>query len=70
MSLLNKLRLMMNPDSKQTVSPEKSHPLAVTNIPVNELSINKVRANVLSNLKSKFLRIEFLIALIRDYFDY
>ncbi len=41
-SLLTKLRNLMSPESRLTLSPEKTHPLSITDINMTELKINKV----------------------------
>jgi hypothetical protein len=41
-SLLNKLRTLMCPESKLTLSPEKTHPLALSRTETKDIIMNKV----------------------------
>jgi hypothetical protein len=47
-SLLNKLCNNICPESLMTLSPEKTHPLAITGTNAAELSMNKVKIGTLS----------------------
>ncbi len=45
-SLLTKLRNLMCAESKLTLSPEKTHPIALTTTAVAEIKLNKVRCRL------------------------
>ena len=46
-SLLNKLRVLMCPESRMALSPERTHPLAVTPTAVSDIRMNKVRTDTI-----------------------